>query len=699
MDNDKGQKDSSGSGDLPPEGGQSSMPARKKTGLTIPLINKTLSIRTIVILAVLLPLIALLGIALTIRETNRPTFCYSCHEMDRYYDSWKNSPHKELQCVDCHISPGTENMVIHKAKSIKQIYMHFRGVKPGDIKGHVPDINCTRCHKESKELVVYHSLKITHKKHLTMGLKCVSCHTNVVHGSESDFLHAPPMATCITCHDGKKASNKCSICHVGEIERDRSPFGGKWIEKHKRTIKDSGEETCKGCHHPDYCKSCHGSLFPHPRDYESTPHIADAKKDEARCKRCHELKFCDACHTMKWEHPIEWVRTHVTEGEKDRKKCAACHTEDFCTDCHTKLAQHQTGFEKKHAVEAQQHPERCKTCHEKSYCLHCHEKTEPASHQGKNWIARHKIDASRKSASCSVCHKQDSCTRCHKTVRPATHDEKWRENHTWAAKQNQKACLVCHEKTYCDRCHTVAMPHAEQWKSTHGSRINEGFCQRCHTEKECAACHRSKKPASHGRTWQKSHASAMLAGRENCFACHTKDYCDRCHGLELPHPRNWGTGHKAAFIKQGTTCYRCHTKGECVACHEHVTPASHKSVTWKKDHKKEKGKELRCALCHPASGAQNACMTCHGGLEMPHADNYTVTHGKDSREKSSSCIKCHTRDQCLKCHQAMPPSNHKDEWKLAGHKQDALKNKNLCKACHDAGTCVKCHPEEKSKIK
>ncbi len=680
--------------------GSSKEPGKKKPGFTIPIIRKTISWKILIILMLLLPLIGLLAFFLAIRGTNSPTFCFSCHEMGIYYESWKDSPHKDLQCVQCHISPGAENMMIHKTKSLKQVYIHFRGVKPGEIKGHVPDINCTQCHKESPELVVYHSLQITHKKHLTMGVKCVYCHKNVVHGAGSDFLHNPTMATCITCHDGKKASNKCSLCHVKEIERDRSEFNGTWIATHKRDIKDSGEESCTHCHHKDYCTNCHKTMFPHPRDFESSPHIADARKNGDRCKRCHDKGFCDACHEMKWQHPIDWVRTHVEDAEKDRKKCQECHKQDFCDDCHTKLAQHQTGYIGKHSAEARQHPERCKHCHEKSYCEKCHEHAVPTTHQDKSWVTNHKIEASKKNMTCNLCHKQDFCVKCHKTIKPSNHDVKWTRKHGTAAMQDLKSCRQCHESnTYCDRCHTLPMPHSEQWKSTHQSRTGEGYCLRCHNEKECTACHSSRKPASHGKAWEKNHGTAIMTGKESCFGCHREDYCNRCHGLEMPHPRNWGTGHKASFQKTGKTCYQCHKKEECFICHKNVTPSSHKGKTWRKDHENCNGSESQCALCHQATGTQNACVTCHGGIEMPHPKNYAMAHTKDSREKSPSCIKCHTREQCLKCHQAMPPSNHKNEWKLSLHKTDAIKRKDLCKACHQASECMKCHPEEKSKIK
>ena len=35
-----------------------------------------------------------------------PTFCYSCHLMEPYYESWQRSSHSEVTCVQCHFEPG-----------------------------------------------------------------------------------------------------------------------------------------------------------------------------------------------------------------------------------------------------------------------------------------------------------------------------------------------------------------------------------------------------------------------------------------------------------------------------------------------------------------------------------------------------------------------------------------------------------------
>ena len=82
-------------------------------------------------------------------------FCGACHEMREHYYTWKVSAHKDVKCVDCHISPGIDNMVKTKIAALEEVYVHFTDdksfeeIKTG-IKAHVPDGNCKKCHHASK---------------------------------------------------------------------------------------------------------------------------------------------------------------------------------------------------------------------------------------------------------------------------------------------------------------------------------------------------------------------------------------------------------------------------------------------------------------------------------------------------------------------------------------------------------------------
>jgi len=90
---------------------------------------------------------------------------------------------------------------------------------------------------------------------------------------------------------------------------------------------------------------------------------------------------------------------------------------------------------------------------------------------------------------------------------------------------------------------------------------------------DCALCHPpgfSLKPASHDQAFfSGGHARvAEVQGTDDCFLCHTggkENFCQACHGLDMPHPGGWaldaggGPGaHVATAHQDATICVRCH---------------------------------------------------------------------------------------------------------------------------------------------
>ncbi|MHC4260876.1 MAG: NapC/NirT family cytochrome c, partial [Planctomycetota bacterium] len=57
---------------------------------------------------------------IAIEVTAQPGFCNSCHIMNTYYDSWRNSGHSEVNCLDCHLQPGFAGYVRGKINGFAQ---------------------------------------------------------------------------------------------------------------------------------------------------------------------------------------------------------------------------------------------------------------------------------------------------------------------------------------------------------------------------------------------------------------------------------------------------------------------------------------------------------------------------------------------------------------------------------------------------
>ncbi|MHB1189519.1 MAG: NapC/NirT family cytochrome c [Armatimonadota bacterium] len=578
-----------------------------KSKVTVPLIHWTVSWWLVITFFAVLAISGVAGIA----STNRSVFCSSCHEMAVHYSTWKVSSHKNVECEECHITPGMVNMVKAKFSAMRQVYRHVTDdVKPSEIKGHVPDENCKKCHASTRDTVVYHGLKITHKKHWNMGIGCTKCHDRVVHGPNAATINAPRMGTCFECHNGKKVSNNCTLCHETLGVRQPSAFSKEWVEGHKEEVT-AGKQTCKRCHQPDFCNNCHRMATPHPADWvQAHPsHVKTAKQD---CKLCHSESFCSDCHNLKRAHRADWVQKHPAEFRRQPGTCDQCHERNFCSDCHAQYQIHPKNWVRQHPSSVKQGMAKCNTCHTENFCVSCHQQKVPTSHENASWLRTHSFQASDENSTCKMCHKPDFCMKCHSKQKPKSHRTNWLKFHPAQATMNDHACKTCHETNFCGKCHGMTMPHPKKWDSQHraAAKKDRKLCQRCHEENFCASCHRGTRPAthsspkwvtghgkaaaqestcrechtrvfcqschagmlppSHGNGWRQTHGKSADKKNGNCATCHGGKFCKDCHGVEMPHPQDWVMEHngaKEASLADGSVCYRCNEKSYCQMCH------------------------------------------------------------------------------------------------------------------------------------
>lgn len=212
---------------------------------------------------------------------------------------------------------------------------------------------------------------------------------------------------------------------------------------------------------------------------------------------------------------------------------------------------------------------------------------------------------------------RDACLTCHEDVLAGL------TSGTGGYKINHATCAP---GATCDSCHsTTAHGAATRWKR---QPIMED-CTSCHTRKgasvECATCHtgRDRKErvavgpwqVTHGPNWQQTHGLGAL---DSCVTCHPRDYCVRCHGVEVPHPATFGSEHGQAAIADRASCTVCHKSA---------------------------------ALCD----------SCHG-VAMPHADGYLKIHSTEAKSiDNPRCMRCHSVLDCVRCHERhVHPGNAKE---------------------------------------
>lgn len=136
-----------------------------------------------------------------------------------------------------------------------------------------------------------------------------------------------------------------------------------------------------------------------------------------------------------------------------------------------------------------------------------------------------------------------------------------------------------------------------------------------------------------------------------------------------------------------TECMECHLSRksaplQCVGCHEKmITPDSHKSTSWKKEHGQQAVRNLEsCEECHNYINIEgkpleedeknvaeyarnnNFCLDCHRKTSSPHADGWLIWHSRSiTYENADQCLVCHelnlpsyyiktTRTHCSTCH-------------------------------------------------
>jgi hypothetical protein len=574
--------------------------------IRLPMMRRAISLWTILLLFVFVAAGTVGGIVVT----NRSVYCFRCHDMKLYYQTWRVSSHKRIKCVECHAMPGVGDTIRSRISLARLVEKHTNSdAQACPIKGQVPDANCKKCHSSTHDVVVYHGLKITHKNHWDMGIGCTFCHSRVVHGPNAATKNTPTMATCFKCHDGNKASNNCGTCHETLGLRRPALFSEVWVSGHKREVA-GGRESCKRCHQPNFCDNCHRMAMPHSSKFLEV-HNQEAAESKQNCKICHNESYCSECHKVKRAHELGWMDKHATVFRRQGSSCKRCHERRFCIDCHVRYRPHPDNWESEHSTQARSAPEKCKTCHQSSFCVGCHSGKTPRSHQDISWARTHGRQSSQLS-NCSLCHNSDFCLKCHQRNKPTSHKRDWLETHAIEGKSRDKACQICHTQQSCDRCHGLPMPHPKAFKSGHSSvaPAKGKLCLKCHDKSDCASCHRGTRPANHVPSWISHHGQTARISSD-CDNCHSKPFCDNCHQNTMPlsHANEWRKKHGKVWASSATKCTICHSK--------------------------------------------QSCDNCHGGVQMPHPAKWKIGHreAKESSLKSDSvCYKCHTESYCQKCH-------------------------------------------------
>lgn len=272
-----------------------------------------------------------------------PSACDPCHQsaVDALRDG--SASHGSVRCTECH--PGlTEAGGIAGVAHILEGTLRNRAAS-GSTVGRVPDDACSSCHPPTSLLRTTSSggINMSHKGLAQANYACSECHAKL-HGSTlSGRLAVPTMGTCLSCHNGKSASNACGVCHSDQLADEEQLGDAEFAVTHGPQWKKNhglGDlRVCGTCHTPQKCEGCHGVPFPHPDGFGAEHGRQAVQRGKKTCYGCHAPSFCTSCHAMPMPHPTDFLARHPSVAASDTDpRCMGCHTTENCGQCHVRHA-------------------------------------------------------------------------------------------------------------------------------------------------------------------------------------------------------------------------------------------------------------------------------------------------------------------------------------------------------------------------
>jgi len=290
----------------------------------------------------------ILLIVLLLKATASYKFCGMCHNMDTYIESWKQSSHKEVSCLECHFEPGVWGELKGKWKAQTHVVMKITGTAPPRPHTEIADSSCLRegCHSTTElkaTTINFKGVDFSHNTHLNnlrrgKKLKCVSCHSQIVQGEHLTVTET----TCFMCHFYDKENHleisDCQTCHTSNRTKIYVDSNVDMPFVHKDYI-DRGVN-CEQCHFgivygdghimDNVCVQCH-----------SEPHLLEGSYSSEKMHFNHVTAHkveCFRCHSNIDHYIVREQSTKYLERQKTIKTAvinSGLHYDNNCAKCHT----------------------------------------------------------------------------------------------------------------------------------------------------------------------------------------------------------------------------------------------------------------------------------------------------------------------------------------------------------------------------
>jgi hypothetical protein len=224
----------------------------------------------------------------------RPSFMERYDKYEEPYATWSESTHSEVACRRCHIKPGIVAQTAYAARMLGEYYLSLAPIaREPDLLQPPSNEACNRCHMDLRTVSPSGDLNIPHRAHVDMlGMRCVQCHSHLVHEPGPHGTNTPSMEGCLTCHDGTTAKADCSACHTDKDPPD-THLQATWLVEHGA----AADESCSSCHEwtEGWCGDCHAKRpRSHGEDWRARHRYG--VEEHRNCEVCHTGEDCIRCH-------------------------------------------------------------------------------------------------------------------------------------------------------------------------------------------------------------------------------------------------------------------------------------------------------------------------------------------------------------------------------------------------------------------
>ncbi|MFB3825570.1 MAG: multiheme c-type cytochrome [Bryobacteraceae bacterium] len=266
--------------------------------------------------------------------------CARCHEIQPNYDVWRNSAHRNVNCIDCHPSSMTRNA--------RRVWAHLRGQVPERVRLTTDDVfamvdRCRSCHRQEfaqwkagPHATTYARIFMdpTHNSKRRLMDDCLRCHGMHFAGGINDLVQ--PIATTgpWTMKDPKLAVRPaipCLACHAMHRQGELLLKGD--------TRAGAKQELFR----PSLALADRRSQMPLPLAYLPVPQMMEGDR-QVKVSPDRRQALCYQCHAPLASRQVNSGDDRTPIGVHEGLGCLACHqkhgqwTRASCADCHPRLS-------------------------------------------------------------------------------------------------------------------------------------------------------------------------------------------------------------------------------------------------------------------------------------------------------------------------------------------------------------------------